>query len=193
MNKPFTKVDIIRTVRLLKAANCTEWATLAETARELGIQKTRLMEYIENHPKLFILRKPGPGWKGANPGLLIQEAFVDPDMNWTTDNWLRNQQEKWRNRIHVSVFSEYGQVQGYYIEEDHGVSKSEDHRENTHLWRNTPEKMQRIAASGHTRPGSFWGGGDGRLEIKREHTLNDDDLKALRAEGWTIDGGPNLD
>lgn len=57
MNKPFTNVDIIRTVRLLKAANCTEWATLAETARELGIQKTRLMEYIEDHPKLFILEK----------------------------------------------------------------------------------------------------------------------------------------
>ena len=185
---------LMETVRLLKRANCTPWATVAETARELKVPKTALMAFIEKHPGHFILAEPktDKGWKGKNPGLLICEAFRSPEENWTTDDWLRAQKERWKDTIHVSAYIEYV-LQGYYIHEDYCIcGLKEDNRQNRHLWRNTPEKMQRIAASGHTRPGSFWGGGDGRSERKFEHIVNADDLRALRAEGWTIDGGPDL-
>ena len=195
MEKNLSIEKIRETVRLLKKANCTPWATVTETAQELKVPKTALMAFIEKHPGHFILAEPktDKDWKGKNPGLLICEAFRSPDENWTTDDWLRAQKERWKDTIHVEAFIEYT-LQGYYIQEDVCIcGLKEDNRQNRHLWRNTPEKMRRIAASGHTRPGSFWGGGDGRMEIKKEHTVNAADLRALRAEGWTIDGGPDFD
>jgi len=192
MNLTITTVK--ETIRLLKRANHTDYATLAETAKELKISKTALMSFVETFEPLFWLQylvTNNP--KAKDPGLLIKEIYEKAEDNPIRSEFLKALKEKWKNTIHVSAYYEYSELRGYYIDEDRlSGHQKEDNRLNFHLWRNTAEKMQRIVASGHCRPDFYWGGGDGRSKIHFDHCVTDEDLKALEAEGWTIEGAPKV-
>ena len=45
--------EVYRIVSLIQRVNCSTFALVTETASELGIKKTMLMQYIEDNPKLF--------------------------------------------------------------------------------------------------------------------------------------------
>ena len=45
--------EILRIVNLLQKVDCTSYALITDVAKEMGIKKTVLMQYIEDHPKLF--------------------------------------------------------------------------------------------------------------------------------------------
>ena len=47
--------EIKRIVELLQRANCERIALISEVAKEMGVKKTALMQYIEDNPKLFKL------------------------------------------------------------------------------------------------------------------------------------------
>ena len=189
MPKELTIPDVRETVRLLKRANQADHVTLAETAKELKILKTILMAFIErNEPLFWLLTVLNP--KGKNPGLLIKDVYTDAADNPIRPEFVEALREKWKNTIHVDGYYEY-EFRGWFIAEDtQSGQPKDDNRLNHFLWRNTKEKMKRIVTSGHCRPGYYWGGGDGRAQIHFEHCVTGDDLKALEAEGWTIEGDP---
>ena len=181
--------NIIRTLGLLKKANCEDYVPLAELARELKVSKTALMAHIEDNPSLFVVGSKKP-IKGKNPGLLVVAAFKGPEDNYTRPEFLARLQEKNRKTIHVSEYGCYGQVFGYYIAEDYKFTSSDDadHRKNYHLWRNTAEKLARLHAAGHARKGYFWDCTEGRTQIWYDHVVTVSDLRALVAEGWKLTG-----
>lgn len=49
--------EVYRIVSLIQKVNCSTFALVTETASELGIKKTVLMQYIEDNPKLFDVTK----------------------------------------------------------------------------------------------------------------------------------------
>ena len=49
--------EIHRIVSLIQKVNCSTFALISETASELGIKKTALMQYIEDHPKNFSIQE----------------------------------------------------------------------------------------------------------------------------------------
>ncbi len=189
MAKELTIDDVCRVVHLLKRANQACHVSLAETAKELKVSKTDLMAFVESHEPLFwLLAIVNP--KGKNPGLLIKDVYTYPADNPIRPEFVAALKEKWKDTIHVDGYYEY-EFRGWYISEDtQSGQPNDDNRLNHYLWRNTKEKMERIVASGHCRPGYYWGGGDGRSEIHFDHCVTGDDLKALEAEGWTIEGDP---
>ena len=189
MAKELTIDDVRRVVHLLKRANQAGHVSLAETAKELKVSKTDLMAFIERHEPLFwLLAVLNP--KGKNPGLFIKDVYTDASDNPIRPEFVAALKEKWKDTIHVDGYYEY-EFRGWYISEDtQSGQPKDDNRLNHFLWRNTKEKMERIVASGHCRPGYYWGGGDGRSQIHFDHCVTGDDLKALEAEGWTIEGDP---
>lgn len=189
--------NAVETLRLLKQANCEDYVPLAELARELKSTKTELMSLINRHPGLFVTKVPNQKTtNGRNPGLLIYDAFTTPEDNYTTPQFLERMREKNRMTVHVTEHGSYGQVQGYYACLDkkyrddmgHQAPDSPDHRKNTHLWRNTAEKLARLDATGHARRGYFWDLTEGRSQMWFDHVLTVDDLRALKTEGWTFTG-----
>jgi hypothetical protein len=192
-----TIYNAVRTLRLLKQANCEDHVPLAELAREMKTSKTELMSLINHHPDLFVTEAPNlKKTGGRNPGLLIRDAFATAEENYTTPEFLERLREENRMTVHVTEHGSYGQVQGYYACPDekyrdgygHEAPDSPDHRKNTHLWRNTAEKLSRLDATGHSRRGYFWDLTEGRSQVWFDHVLTEDDLRALKAEGWSFTG-----
>ena len=197
--------SVQRTVHLIMKANCENFASVAETAREMKISKTALMAFIEEHPKHFrtVQRSEKKIRNGLivgtkNLGLVIKGVYESPDQNPYEKEYLERLISENRRTILVLEYEEYGQHLCWHLPEDLQQKDScgrpvtdNDNRKNTFLWRNTPQKLQEIAAAGHAREDCVWGGGDGRSRIGFKYMVNADDLRALRAEGWTIDGGPD--
>ena len=83
--------EIHRIVSLIQKVNCSTFALISETSSELGIKKTALMQYIEDHPKLFnIIEATSTSAKGVvkTLGLAIRKVYLTPEENPVTDEWL---------------------------------------------------------------------------------------------------------
>lgn len=186
---------VIDTVALLKKANCESWVLLSELAKELKVNKTTLMRFIEVNSAHFVTGAPSlKAYKMKNPGLVIFDVFRNLEDNYTRPEFLRKQQEKYKDTLWVSEYGAYGRVDGYYVAEDMNRNKDdsgkiqdwEDHRKNRHLWRNTADKMKRLEASGHYRKSHFFDLTEGRTPVRFDHVVTKEDMQALRDEGWTI-------
>lgn len=198
---------IKRTVGLLMKANCENYVTVQETAREMKATKTGLMSFIEENPKLFrtaqrIVQKVKNGrlLSEKNLGLVILGVYERADLNPFEREYLERLKAEWKRTVYIEEYKEYDEHLCYYLPEDtqhkdaYGKPATEDdNRKNTFLWRNTPEKLAEIADAGHAREGFVWGGGDGRARIKFKYMVNADDIEALRKEGWVVVGGPKTD
>ena len=83
--------EVHRIVSLIQRVNCSTFALVTETASELGIKKTTLMQYIEDNPKLFDVTKAnGKSRKGVVKSLEIAIRKVDltAEENPDTEEWL---------------------------------------------------------------------------------------------------------
>ena len=49
--------EINRIVNLLQKVDCTWYALIADVAREMGIKKTALMQFIDDNPKNFSIQE----------------------------------------------------------------------------------------------------------------------------------------
>lgn len=197
---------IKRTVGLLMRANCEDFATVQETAREMKVTKTALMAFIDDNHKHFktaqrIVQKVKGGriLSEKNLGRVIQGVYDRPDLNPFESEYLERIKAEWKRAIYVQEYEEYGEHLCWYLPEDKQRKDSygkpvtdDDNRNNTFLWRNTPEKLQEIRDAGHAREDYVWGGGDGRSRIRFKYMVSANDIAALRADGWTIFGGPEV-
>ena len=173
--------QIIRVVNLLKQVNNQFSALVAETAKEMGVKKTDLMEFINVNSRLFRL-------ENDKKGLRIKTAYPSVSDNPYNQEWLERKQKEYAKTLYVQQWNCYGQLENFYVDEDKcGTYNSTDSYEvRKHLWRNTKEKMEAFIKTGHFFEGTgstgMWSGKTLPYCLKYDHMI------ALIDEGWTLDG-----
>ena len=174
--------EIHRIVSLIQKVNCSTFALISETASELGIKKTALMQYIEDHPKLFdVIEATSTSAKGVvkTLGLAIRKVYLTPEENPVTDEWLAVKKKEWENKIQVFEQTYYGQHEFWYLAAD-------DERGRRNLWRNTPEKIQALIDAGAIKMKKSGYGGFGDYHNWEGLLLTPDAKEAITKLGWEL-------
>ena len=174
--------EIHRIVSLIQKVNCSTFALISETASELGIKKTVLMQYIEDHPKNFSIQEiTSRSTKGVKKvlGLGIKKVYLTPEENPVTEEWLAVKKKEWENKIQVSEMSYYNRHEFWYLEVD-------NERERKNLWRNTPEKIQNLIDAGVIEMKTTGYGGFGAYYNWEGLLLTPDVAEAITKLGWEL-------
>lgn len=174
--------EINRIVSLIQKVNCSTFALISETASELGIKKTALMQYIEYHPKLFeLIEATSRSAKGVvkTLGLAIKKVYLTLEENPVTDEWLAARKKEWENKIQVFEMTYYGQHEFWFLAED-----DEGRRRN--LWRNTPEKIQALIDAGAIEMKKSGYGGWGDYHNWEGLLLTPEAKEAITKLGWEL-------
>ena len=174
--------EIHRIVSLIQKVNCSTFALISETASELGIKKTALMQYIENNPKLFdIIEATSKSSRGVvkTLGLAIRKVYLTPEENPVTDEWLAVKKKEWENKIQVFEQTYYDQHEFWYLAAD-------DERGRKNLWRNTPEKIQTLIDAGAIKMEKSGYGGFSDYYKWEGLLLTPDAAEAITKLGWEL-------
>ena len=176
--------EIIRIVNLLQKVNCKPLALVSEVAREMGVKKTALMQFIEDNPKLFrteeMVSRSRRGTTTA--GLAIRDTYPTAGDNPATDEWLELRRKEWEKKLHVAAYDYYGHIEYHYFPEDNPKDSLR-----TGLWRNTPEKFRELEEAGILKKQDIGSGGFGDYSVMERYVYNDATAEALATHGWTTD------
>jgi len=174
--------EIKRIVELVKMVNCENWAVISEVAKEMGVKKTALMQFINDNPKLFKVVPYIGGItnnaKAKNLGLVIKNVYNSADENPETEEWLEVQKKAWDKKIHIGARIYYNCLEYWFIPEDDGKEGK---------YRNTPEKIQELVDAGVIKKIRTCYGGLGDAYYEEVFIFNDDVKKAIEDYGWTTD------
>ena len=174
--------EIHRIVSLIQKVNCSTFALISETASELGIKKTALMQYIEDHPKLFdVIEATSKSTKGVvkTLGLAIRKVYLTAEENPVTEEWLAVKKKEWEKKIYVFEQSYYGQHEFWFLAAD-------DNSKRRNLWRNTPEKIQTLIDAGAIEMKTTGYGGFGDYHKWEGLLLTPDAKEAITKLGWEL-------
>lgn len=174
--------EIHRIVSLIQKVNCSTFALISETASELGIKKTVLMQYIEDHPKLFdVFEATSKSAKGVvkTLGLAIRNVYLTAEENPVTDEWLAVKKKEWEKKIQVFEETYYGRHEFWYIAAD-------DEKGRKNLWRNTPEKIQTLIDAGVIEMKKTCYGGFSDCYNWEGLLLTPDAKEAITKLGWEL-------
>ena len=181
--------EIKRIVGLLKKVNCARIALISEVAKEMGVRKTTLMQFIEDNPKLFKIiehqSRSAKGWV-KTVGLAIQEVYLIPEDNPDTEEWMVRMKKAWENKIHIGEQTYYGQHEYFYIPVDDPNSANDTYRKEG-MYRNTPEKIRFLEEKGIIKKTTGGYGGWGDFNCTVYYPYGDGVRKALEEIGWTTD------
>lgn len=175
--------EINRIVNLLQKVDCTWRALIADVAREMGIKKTALMQFIEDNPKNFNIQEVTvTSAKGVKKtlGLGIRKVYLTAEENPDTEEWLEKQKALWEKKVHISSQYYYGQLEFHHITVD-----SSDGKKN--LYRNTPEKIQQLEEAGLITKSDCWYGGLSDSYKIETYRVNSEVIKAIEDAGWKTD------
>ena len=174
--------EIKRIVELVKKVNCECIALVSEVAKEMGVKKTALMQFIEDNPKLFKLGEKVKRTKNTQTtlGLGIMTVYLSADENPDTEEWIEKMRKVWEKKIHIGELSYYGCHEYWIIPED-DVARKEG------KYRNTPEKIQELVDAGVIEKKSTCYGAWGDASNEEVFIFNDDVKKAIEDYGWTTD------
>lgn len=168
--------------------NCERIALIGEVAKEMGVKKTALMQYIEDNPKLFKLGERIKRTKNTQTtlGLGIITTYLSADENPDTEEWLTKKKKEWENKIHIEEQTYYGYPEYFYIPEDSPNSTNDDYKK-LGMYRNTPEKIKSLEEKGIIKKVSGGYGGFSDYYRTEYYPYNDEVQKALEDIGWTTD------
>ena len=175
--------EISRIVNLLQKVDCIWYALIADVAREMGIKKTALMQFIEDNPKNFSIQEITiTSAKGVKKtlGLGIRKVYLTAEENPVTEEWLAKQKSLWEKKVHISSQYYYSQLEFHHITVD-----SSDGKKN--LYRNTPEKIQELEEAGLITKTECWYGGLSDSYKIETYRVNSEDIKKIEDAGWTTD------
>lgn len=172
--------EIKRIVELVKKVNCESIALIAEVAKEMGVKKTALMQFVEDNPKLFKLGEKIKRTKNTQTtlGLGIMTAYLSADENPTTEEWLEKMRKAWDKKVHIGEQTYYGVHEYWLIPEDDGKEGK---------YRNTPEKIKFLEEQGIIKKTSGGYGGFSDYYHTEYYPYGDNVQKALENIGWTTD------
>lgn len=192
-------INIIKsTIDLLKKTNASNYVTIVELARELKTQKTKVMQFLEENSKLFILShrwapkqktvvKQFQGVKykhkiqvrGRDLGTCIEEVFLTADQNYLNDEWVEKMRVEKAKYLYIKEADNYGYIEGYYFDLD----TERDTKYRYYLWRNTKNKLDSI--SEFTSPSVFTVGGFGdSSRYKKQYGITLENINKLKEKGW---------
>ena len=169
---------IKKIVELIQKVDCTKYAMITDTAKEMGVKKTALMEFVDNNPKLFDLVEVSK--KGKTIGLGISRVYLSAEENPVTEEWIEVQKKKWEKKIHIGERTYYGCHQYWVIPEDKAERKEGKYR-------NTPEKIKELVDAGVIKKTTRCYGALGDAYNEEVFFFNDDMKKAIEDYGWTTD------
>lgn len=180
--------EIKKIVELLQKVNCNRIALIGEVAKEMGVKKTALMQYIEDNPKLFKLGERIKRTKNTQTtlGLGIITTYISADENPDTEEWLTKKKKEWENKIHIAEQTYYGCHEYFYIPEDSPNSTNDDYKK-LGMYRNTPEKIKSLEEKGIIKKVGGGYGGYSDYYRTEYYPYNDEVQKALEDIGWTTD------
>lgn len=175
--------EVKRIVNLVKEVNCENWAVISEVAKEMGVKKTTLMQFINDNPKLFKVVPYIGGItnnaKAKNLGLVIKTVYNSAEENPETEEWLDMKKKEWEKKIHIGERTYYG-CHEYWLIPEEGDGKERKYR-------NTPEKIQELVDAGVIKKITTCYGGWGDASYEAVFIFNDDVKKAVEDYGWTTD------
>ena len=171
-------LQIKRMVDLIMKVNCQNYALISEVAKEMGMKKTAVMQFVDDNPKLFKLVEVKKGDKVQ--GLGIRVVYETPNQNPETEEWLEDKKVEWEKKIHISSQYYYSQLEFHHIT----VDSSEGKR---NLYRNTPEKIQELEEAGLITKTDCWYGGFSDSYKIETYRVNSDVIKKIEEAGWTTD------
>ena len=177
--------EILRIVNLLKKVDCAKHALIADVAKEMGIKKTALMQYIEDNPKFFdVIEATSRTAKGVvkTLGLAIKNVYLTPEDNPGTEEWLAKQKALWEKKLHVDEQLYYSQHEFWCFPEEY-----DQNSRRYHLWRNTPEKFRELEEKGILKKTTQWYGGFSDSYKRDVYLCNEEILQKLTDAGWTTD------
>lgn len=177
--------EIKRIVELIKKVNCENLALISEVAKEMGVRKTALMQFIEDNPKLFKIDTYYTYTKRDRKvkGLAIFKVYLTPEENPDTEEWMEKMRKAWENKIHVGEQTYYGYHEYFCIPED-GEKEGQ--------YRNTPEKIKFLEEKGIIKKVSGGYGGLSDYYRTEYYPYSEEVQKALEGIGWTTDFGEGL-
>jgi len=172
--------EIKRIAELLQKVNCEHIALISEVAKEMGVKKTALMQFIEDNPKLFKLGEKVKRTKNTQTtlGLGIMTAYLSAYENPDTEEWMEKMRKAWDKKIHVGEQTYYGVHEYWFIPVDGGKEGK---------YRNTPEKIKFLEENGIIKKVSGGYGGFSDYYPTKYYKYGDDVQKALEDIGWTTD------
>ena len=174
--------EIHRIVSLIQKVNCSTFVLISETASELVVKKTALMQFIEDNPKLFdIIEATSTSAKGVKKtlDLAIRKVYLTAEENPVTEEWLAVKKKEWENKIQVFEQSYYGQHEFWYLAVD-------DEKGRKNLWRNTPEKIQTLIDAGVIEMKTSGYGGFSDYYKWEGLLLTPDAAEAITDLGWEL-------
>lgn len=179
--------EIKRIVELVKKVNCENLALISEVAKEMGVKKTALMQFIEDNPKLFKIDTYYTYTKRDRKvkGLAICKVYLTPGENPDTEEWMEKMRKAWENKIHVGEQTYYGYHEYWLIPEDDADSKEGKYR-------NTPEKIKFLEEKGIIKKVSGGYGGLSDYYRTEYYPYGEEVQKALEDIGWTTDFNEHL-
>ncbi len=174
--------EIKRIAELLQKVNCERIALISEVAKEMGVKKTALMQFIEDNPKLFRLGEKVKRTKNTQTtlGLGIMTAYLSADENPDTEEWMEKMKKVWEKKIHIGEQTYYGQHEYFCIPEDDVTTKEGKYR-------NTPEKIKFLEEKGIIKKVSGGYGGFSDYYRTEYYPYSEEVQKALESIGWTTD------
>ena len=174
--------EVKRIVNLVKEVNCENWAVISDVAKEMGVKKTALMQFINDNSKLFKVVPYIGGItnnaKAKNLGLVIKTVYNSAEENPETEEWLDVKKKEWEKKIHIGERTYYGRHEYWLIAEDGGKEGK---------YRNTPEKIQELVYAGVIKKVWMCYGGWNDASQEEVFIFNNDVKKAIKDYGWTTD------
>ena len=180
--------EIKRITELVKKVNCEYNALISEVAKEMGVKKTALMQFILDNPKLFKTEERFKYTKNEKKsvGLAIRYVYLTPEENPDTEEWLAKMRKAWENKIHIGEQTYYGYHEYFYIPED-GPKSTNDTYTKEGMYRNTPEKIKFLVEKGIIKKVKGGYGGLSDYYHTEYYPYTDEVQKALEDIGWTTD------
>lgn len=188
MAREFEVGEIRRIVNLIQHVDCTNYALVADVAKEMAAKKTELMQFIEDNPKLFSVYRIDITTKNTTKtlGLGIGKVYLTANENPDTEEWLNDKISEWDKKIHVAEMTYYGQHEYYYIPEDDPNSDSSTYAKQG-KYRNTPEKIKELVDAGILKKVPVGIGALGDYHECEVYLFNAKVEEALKDYGWTTD------
>ena len=169
---------IKKIVELIQKVDCTRYAMITDTAKEMGVKKTALMEFVDNNPKLFDLVEVAK--KGKTVGLGISRVYLSAEENPKTEEWIEKMKVEWKKKIHIGERTYYGYHEYWFIPEDNGSNEESEYR-------NTSEKIKELADAGVIKKVTKCYGGWGDARNEEVYLFSDEVKKAIEDYGWATD------
>jgi hypothetical protein len=165
----------------LKRISGLAYSTVPDLAKELGVRKTVLLDFMDAN-SLHFTTCHLKHFRKQSALLAVASCFLDPaDNSQNKDLYVEKRQKLHSKDIQLSAMDNYGQISGYYI------APSSNDLERQYL--NTDEKIQLLVKRFELPQARYSLGGFGDssvIEPKDGFQISQKVVETLIAEGWTV-------